>query len=86
MQNTMGRVSLDLLAGSGDFFKAVLGTAFALLVLRSFVVRFRRYLQYRHIPGPPIAGWSRLWLLRQALGGECHKVLLDVNEKYGMSS
>ena len=40
-----------------------LAVVVAILVLRTCIFRYRRYLQYKHIPGPPTTGWSALWLL-----------------------
>ncbi|RXG41783.1 hypothetical protein VDGE_30535 [Verticillium dahliae] len=70
-------------AGNSSFVLVLFGTATVLLVLQGLIFRWRRYLRLQHIPGPPTAGWSRLWLLRQALGGECHKAFSETNEKYG---
>jgi len=56
----------------------------AVLVATSVVFRVRRYLRLRHIPGPPLAGWSKApWLLRKALGGRFHLDTAEVCQKYG---
>ena len=60
--------------------------AYALLpVLVTYAVfsRVRTWLRLRHIPGPPLVGWSKAWLLRKALGGRFHLDTADVCEKYG---
>lgn len=75
-----------LLLGSVGLPTAVLGAVITALVLRTLVRRYLRYLEFRHIPGPPTTGWSRLWLLRQALRGEQHKVFYELNKKYGMTT
>ncbi|KAK0640664.1 cytochrome P450 [Cercophora newfieldiana] len=36
-----------------------------------------------HIPGPLGTGWSRLWLLRQAVGGRSRLAFFETNKKYG---
>lgn len=60
--------------------------AYALLpVLVTYAVfsRVRTWLRLRHIPGPPLVGWSKAWLLRKALGGRFHLDTAEVCEKYG---
>jgi hypothetical protein len=55
----------------------------AVLVAYAVVSRVRTWLRLRHIPGPPVAGWSKAWLLRKALGGRFHLDTAEVCEKYG---
>ncbi|KAE9374995.1 pisatin demethylase [Stipitochalara longipes BDJ] len=56
----------------------------AVLVASAVIFRVRRWLRLRHIPGPPLAGWSKAaWLLRKALGGRFHLDTAEVCEKYG---
>ncbi|KAK1974650.1 cytochrome P450 [Colletotrichum cereale] len=43
----------------------------------------RQYLRLRHIPGPPLAGLSPLWLLRAACSGNMHLKLYEASQKYG---
>jgi hypothetical protein len=73
------------IAGEVGAVSVTLATIVIFLVLRTFFFRFRRFLRYSHIPGPPTTGWSALWLLYKSLGGEAHKVFWETNEKYGMS-
>ncbi|KAH8764092.1 cytochrome P450 [Hyaloscypha sp. PMI_1271] len=41
-------------------------------------------MRLRHIPGPPLAGWSKaVWLLRKSLGGRFHLDTAEACEKYG---
>ncbi|KAM7192326.1 Cytochrome P450 [Naviculisporaceae sp. PSN 640] len=42
-----------------------------------------QYWRLRHIPGPPLVGFSRLWLARSETGGRLYKDVYEVNEKYG---
>lgn len=56
----------------------------AILVASAVASRVRRWLRLRHIPGPPLAGWSKaIWLLRKSLGGRFHLDTAEVCEKYG---
>ncbi|KAK0630500.1 cytochrome P450 [Bombardia bombarda] len=51
-----------------------------ILIFSSIVKRFRRWYRLRHIPGPSLAGFSRLWLARLYVKGQVHedwKVLAD---------
>lgn len=43
----------------------------------------RAWLRLRHIPGPPLAGFTNLWLVRVIMGGNAHWELGLANEKYG---
>lgn len=43
----------------------------------------RSYRRLSHIPGPPSAGFSRLWMLRAATSGHPHLCTADVSKKYG---
>jgi len=38
----------------------------------------------RHIKGPPLAGFSNLWLVRAVTGGNTNWLLANVNRQYGM--
>ncbi|KAB5550779.1 cytochrome P450 family protein [Coniochaeta sp. 2T2.1] len=55
-------------------------SALALYVFFSRLVVWQRL---RHIPGPPEAGWSKLWLVRHQIGGRLCLDLPAVCEKYG---
>jgi hypothetical protein len=55
-----------------------------LLVAYSVVYRVGRWMRLRHIPGPPLAGWSKVvWLLRKSLGDRFHLDTAEACEKYG---
>lgn len=49
----------------------------------AILLRARSWLRLRHIPGPPFAGFSELWLLQKTLGGRCHLDTAEACEKYG---
>lgn len=54
-----------------------------ILATYSVFSRVRTWLRLRHIPGPPFAAWSKVWLLSKALGGRFHLDTAEVCEKYG---
>lgn len=41
------------------------------------------YRRLGHIPGPRVAAWTDLWLVRGQLSGQLNFTLQEVNEKYG---
>ncbi|KID81566.1 Cytochrome P450 family protein [Metarhizium guizhouense ARSEF 977] len=45
--------------------------------------RYRQWKKLSHIPGPAIAGWSKIWLLRHVLPGRLCKRLEEVTKTYG---
>lgn len=50
---------------------------------------WQSYLSYRrlsHIPGPWLAQWSQLWLLKSIYGQQSHLEMHEVSKKYGESS
>jgi len=55
----------------------------AFLIGYAIVRRTRTWLRLRHIPGPPFAGISELWLLAKTLGGRCHLDTAEACTKYG---
>jgi hypothetical protein len=56
----------------------------ATLIAVTIVVRVRSWLRLRHIPGPPFAAFSKLWLLRKTSGGRFHLDTAEACEKYGI--
>lgn len=49
----------------------------------SVALRFIEWHKLRHIPGPPLAAWSRLWLLRHVMSGKLCKRVEEVCGEYG---
>lgn len=37
----------------------------------------------RHVPGPFIAKWSRLWMVYHAQKGDMHTTMIELHKKYG---
>lgn len=64
-------------------WSAVLGSLAAGFVLHSLVRSWRVYSRLRAFKGPWPAGFSKLWLLRAQVTGECHLHLARANEEYG---
>jgi cytochrome P450 len=61
----------------------ILAIAVALIATIFIASRIRTYNRLAHIPGPKIAGWSRLWLVWANTSGRNHACLYDVILKYG---
>ncbi|KAK3680774.1 pisatin demethylase [Podospora appendiculata] len=57
--------------------------AVSLLIAYRAISTIRLYYRLRHIPGPPTTGISKLWMLRNELGGRMNLVLEDITKKYG---
>ena len=55
----------------------------AFLIGYAIVRRTRTWLRLRHIPGPPFAHISELWLLAKTLGGRCRLDTAEACTKYG---
>ncbi|EPE02891.1 benzoate 4-monooxygenase cytochrome p450 [Ophiostoma piceae UAMH 11346] len=61
-----------------------LAVAGSILLATYFVITYiRAYRHLSHIPGPPLAAWTDLWLVRGQLSGQLNFTLLNVNETYG---
>ncbi|KAK3689422.1 pisatin demethylase [Podospora appendiculata] len=65
-----------------------LGTAGYALIITTLLVwwlvsAIRQYHRLRHIPGPPLAPFSKLWLFRKASSGRTHLDYYDACNKYG---
>ena len=43
----------------------------------------RRYLHLNDIPGPALAAWSRLWMVRTLASGDSAAKYQKVNKRYG---
>lgn len=55
----------------------------AIIYTSLILPRYRQWKKLSHIPGPAIAGWSKIWLLRHVLPGTLCKRLEDVTKTYG---
>jgi hypothetical protein len=64
-------------------FSREIWTLLAILIGYAFISRLRTWFRLRHIPGPAFAGFSKVWLLRKAIGGRFHLDTAEVCEKYG---
>ncbi|KAK5652815.1 hypothetical protein OQA88_9481 [Cercophora sp. LCS_1] len=65
------------------FIPALVGILILLLLAKNILFRTLRYYHLKHIPGPATTGWSRLWLLRQAVSGKSHFAFFEANKQYG---
>lgn len=67
----------------GILASPVLLAATAGLVVYSVVTRFIQWKRLRHIAGQPLAGWTNLWLSRQAATGKISSKFDEACRKYG---
>ena len=68
------------MAMSIQYLLVAAGFTLALLMIINAI---RSYNRLSHIPGPPLAAFSRLWLLSGLLGVRNHLNLHEANQKYG---
>lgn len=54
-----------------------------LLFLAHIIRRVRQWYRLRHVPGPPLAGWTSLWLTKQYLNETFFLDVPALVEKYG---
>ncbi|KAI1381952.1 cytochrome P450 family protein [Hypoxylon crocopeplum] len=66
------------LASSHILFLLVVG-----LLAYHLITRFVQWRRLRHIPGPPAAGWSKIWLLRHVVSGRLCTKLEETCNEYG---
>jgi cytochrome P450 len=62
---------------------AFIGWSIALYYTLSIIRRITAYHRLAHIPGPDIAGWTRLWMVYVNSSGRNHTVLYDATVQYG---
>ena len=53
------------------------------LLVYSAILRFTRWYKLRHIPGPTIAAWSKIWLLNGVFSGHLVTKLEKACNRYG---
>jgi len=49
----------------------------------NIVLTLRTWTRLRHIKGPPLAGFTNLWMVRTIMEGNSHWVLSQAAERYG---
>ena len=66
-------------------FSAPVGVAVLIaLVTLGWVVRaVHSWRRLRHVPGPALARWSSLWMVKRLSSGRFHEAMCDVMEEYG---
>lgn len=52
-------------------------------ILFRIVATIRQFYRLRHIKGPPIAGFSKWWLVSKVAGRRAHLDYYEVCQKYG---
>ena len=53
------------------------------LLLGNTVNGVRRWHRLRHVPGPPLAGWTSLWSTKQLFNGTLFNSVPAMMDKYG---
>ncbi len=60
------------------------GSTILVLILMIITISWSRsYARLRHIPGPPLAAFSKLWQVQKTIGARFHLDTVEVCEKYG---
>ncbi|KAH7355128.1 putative cytochrome P450 oxidoreductase [Rhexocercosporidium sp. MPI-PUGE-AT-0058] len=55
-----------------------------LLILITLNLLYNKYGRgLNHIPGPPLASWTKLWRLQNVSKGQAHRTIIDLHKKYG---
>ncbi len=55
-----------------------------LLVLLAINLLHNKYGHgINHIPGPPLAAWTKLWHLHNVSKGQAHRTIIDLHKNYG---
>lgn len=75
-------------AATGSLFTAPVGGVAVLvaLVTLGWVVRaVHSWRRLRHVPGPALARWSSLWMVKRLSSGRFHEAMCEVMDEYGKS-
>jgi len=71
-------------ASFGDYIVPTLILCFVgLAVFANVLHRLGRWARLRHVPGPPLAGWTSLWLTRASMQEGYLEHYQSLTEKYG---
>lgn len=73
-------------AANGSLFTAPVGGVAVLvaLVTLGWAVRaVHSWRRLRHVPGPALARWSSLWMVKRLSSGRFHEAMCEVMEEYG---
>ena len=61
----------------------LLSSLFAFVLVSNTLYRIVRWNRLRHVPGPPLAGWTSLWLTRAFMKQGWAEHYTELNAKYG---
>lgn len=75
-----------LLRSMGDSLAPSLGWVATLAIAFWLLQSLRSYLRLRQFPGPPVAAWSKLWMMRSTLHGRMHLDVAEACKQYGNPS
>jgi hypothetical protein len=54
-----------------------------LALITIYLLRNKYGSGLNHIPGPSLAGWTKLWRLNDVRKGQAHMTAIELHEKYG---
>ena len=75
---------MEILVDTSDaLISHPIGLAFVFVAVFYIVSTFISYQTLRHIPGPPLAGFSQLWLAYATSKGDLYRSLQQVIDQYG---
>lgn len=52
-------------------------------VIGLIILRIRDFARLKHIPGPSLAGWTDLWMIRAQASGRMNLIMQEVTNEYG---
>lgn len=75
-----GLLQLGFRQSAGSLILWLLG----ILVLSNAAYRVRRWQRLRHVPGPPLAGWTSLWLTNRYINQSFSRDVVGLVHQYGV--
>jgi hypothetical protein len=54
-----------------------------LVLITIYLLRNKYGSGLNHIPGPPLAGWTKIWRLNDVRKGQAHMTAIELHKKYG---
>jgi hypothetical protein len=84
--NTSKGLLRDVIQSVVDHPQTVVFTATIGLVILFVADTLRVWYRLSHVPGPFLAGFSKVWMVKESFKGEQPYAIQKVNEKYGLIS
>lgn len=84
LRMAMGNEKQSLFLGLiGDPPKIVIILSLAIVTFL-VISTVRSFWRLRHFQGPPVAAWTKLWLLRTVTSGRMHQIFYKTTKEYGL--